>query len=212
MNEFFDLNDLEPKSIDECRFDQIIDFRKSQHRPLLHGDIRKMNKSIRESYENLMDDYMNKIAMADAEVETIENDLHFVNDYEYAYGDTVRERGDTEESLTEALEEAKRHSESVHQQYSDDVNQFFGAVYDTVNYHWADDEGYLTSVLRPDGRTPILMESETKDFLGPDYEKYGQYRFQTFLKEVADRHNVERELPQIDGQDISDGLTFDMKF
>ena len=114
--------------------------------------------------------------------------------------------------MTEALEEAKRHSESVHQQYSDDVNQFFGAVYDTVNYKWADDEGYLTSVLRPDGRTPVLMESETKDFLGSDYENYEQYRFQTFLKEVADRHNVERELPQIDGQDISDGLTFDMKF
>jgi len=210
MDEFFDLNDFEPKSIDECRFDQIIDFRKSQHRPLLHGDIRKMNKLIRESYENLMNDYMNQIAMADAEVETIETDLRFVNDYEYAYSDTVRERGDTEESLTEALEEAKERSESVHQQYSDDVNQFFGAVYNTVNYHWADDEGYLTTVLRPDGRNPVLMESETEEFLGEDYKKYSEYRFQTFLQGVAERHNVERELPEIDGQDISDGITFDI--
>lgn len=212
MNDFFDFTaeEQKPLSIDECTFDQIIDFRKSQHRPLLHGDIRRMNKLIRESYENIMTDYMNKIASADGNIEAIENDLHFVDDYEYPYGDTVRERGDTVESLKEELEDAKQISAEVHEKYSDDINAFFGAVYDTVNYKWADDEGYLTCKLRPDGRNPVLMEDETREMLGTDYENYSQYRFQKFLKEVADRHGVERELPLIDGQDVTDGMTFDM--
>ena len=154
-----------PSKIEDCKFDEVIPFRKAHGESFLPTDVERINASIVKECDNLVKVYETKVSYNEAtrdwliDVKDYMNGRDFNDDsVENSYKSDIIERGFTPENIDEHIDKAKQDIEDGKQTVKDAEKDFYERVWKT--------EGELCAA------SGHNLDKATFEYLGSSYEAF----------------------------------------
>lgn len=188
----------EPKTVQECKFDEIIPFRIKEHQKLTAFDIRLINKKIEEEYTKLGESYDERVTLKEMDVQYLGEVKSVIDNYGLkeehpsvaGFQTIIKDAGYTEENIDESLDTAKYQYEQAKSDFDDDMNSLYDRVYGTDHYPFKHEDAYVWDVSpNLDERRPQILSASTKEMLGSGYEDFCRKKFHDYMAELKERHS-----------------------